>query len=159
MAKTSYSDWLTAARLWHSEAQSRPHPLEGTRHLPMRTAPRGSLVARFFLRLDEAKPRNRTRKESALQASEDRQKMLANLALQLRMQRELICFPISGRPLVLCTRYSSTEPDATAGWGKLAVDCLQPSGERTYTRVLKKAARDEALWRPRYHRERQSARH
>jgi len=39
-------------------------------------------------------------------------------------------YPLAGRPQVLCFRYSSVEPDALAGWAKIAVDCLQPSGVR-----------------------------
>lgn len=113
----------------HHAAQSRPHPHP---HV-VRPRPRGELVALALLRLDECLPRNRSRREQPWQAKAARDTVLARLQSQLRPQLH----PLRGRPQVVCYRYSSKQPDAHAGWGKTAVDCLQPSGERTYSHKIK----------------------
>ena len=124
----------TAARLHHSEAQSRPHPAERVKRIEAR----GVLVAQFFFPLTELKPRDRTRKEKAWQAKCDRDKVLSRMVLDYVRWRTLtmrhFALPLGGRPLVRCIRYSSVEPDAFAGWGKVAVDCLQPGGVRKVSR-------------------------
>lgn len=63
--------------------------------------------------------------------------MLEELEAQAGLQGLARCKPLTGRPLVRCIRYSSVEPDSTAGWGKLPVDCLQPSGVRTVTKTVR----------------------
>ncbi len=129
---------LATARERHADAQLRPHPLEGSRALPIRVPllKRGVLVARFFLPLELAKPRNRTRgNRQAWQWAEERSKVLAALSAQWRLQGSPK--PAAGsRPIVCCIRYSSHEPDATSGWGKVPVDCLQPGGTRTSTKTV-----------------------
>lgn len=129
-----------AARLWHSEAQSRPHPMQEGRRVRIRADASGMLVAQFFFPLAMLKPRDRLRKEQDWQAKRDRDAVLNWMSVMrgcgVMMHRDLL--PLTGcRPLVRCIRYSTTEPDSTAGWGKVAVDCMQPPGIRTYTLSMK----------------------
>jgi len=118
----------------HEQAQREPHPLQAGRRLPIRTEPTGILVATFVLALDVVKPRNRVRKEAAWMAKADRdrlyQAMRGQMLLPINWRANALHTPLPGRPFVACIRYSSTEPDSTASWGKVAVDCLQPGGIR-----------------------------
>lgn len=123
---------VVAARLRHSEAQSRPHSVERIRRFEACGRP----ISIFVFPLDELKPRDRVRKEKAWQAKSDREKVLRRMRLQF-VRSESMVLPLPGRPIVRCIRYSSVEPDSTAGWGKVAVDCLQPSGVRTVTKTVK----------------------
>lgn len=121
---------IVAARIRHAEAESKQHPIERIK----RIEPRGMLIAQFFFALDQLKPRDRTRKEQGWQAKKARDEVLQTM----RLQFEYVAFPrpLEGRPLVRCIRYSTTEPDAMAGWAKVAVDCLQPGGVRTKKRAV-----------------------
>ena len=130
-----------ALREFHQKAQGNPHPMQASRQRPIRTVvPAGSqLVVAFLLPLELCQPRNRLRKELAWQASSDRKKVLDELTMQWLVQCHvmgMVSLPIPGRPIVNCIRYSIREPDSTAGWGKLAVDCMQPGGERRVTRTI-----------------------
>lgn len=124
---------LRGAKLHHADAQTRPHPMQEGRRIPIRVGAYGECAAEFFFPLALLKPRDRLRKELAWQAKHDRDAVLRWMALQrsygVFAHRDSL--PLTGcRPLVRCIRYSSTEPDSTAGWGKVAVDCLQPGGLR-----------------------------
>lgn len=110
----------------HLYAQSLPHPVERIN----RPEKRGQLAERFFLRLTDAKLRNRLRHEKAWQAKEARAFMIKLLRAQLSQEYYT---PYEGHPQVLCYRYSDKESDYGSNWSKLAVDCLQPGGVRTIT--------------------------
>ena len=130
-----------ALRDLHWTSQGKPHPLQASRPKPIRTVVphRYELVVAFLLPLELCKPRNRLRKEQAWQAASDRKKVLDELTMQWWVHCNtmgLESLPISGRPIVNCIRYSIREPDSTAGWGKLVVDCLQTGGERRITRTI-----------------------
>ena len=127
---------MAKARMQHVDAQSRPHPLEGSRPYPIRAEARGLLVAQLFLSLDVAQPRNRSRgSRQPWQGALERTRALTALSAQWRSGSERV-FPLAGRPLVRCIRYSSSEPDTTAGWSKVPVDCLQPSGVRNVSKTV-----------------------
>ena len=134
--------WLSELAKKHADAQASPHPLQASRPLPIRTPARGELVAQFFLPLDLAKPRNRTRgTRFAWMAKKERDDVYNEMSRQYVFENavklEEFEPPVSGRPLVRCIRYSTTEPDSTAGWAKVPVDCLQPGGTRLVTKTKK----------------------
>jgi hypothetical protein len=93
-----------------------------------RPTPSGRRVARFVLPLDACKPQNRTnhRKPWAYQA--DRERVSLIMGAQSKRQPS----PLQGRPVVVCTRFSSSEPDTYSDWAKMAVDvlCLPDSRAR-----------------------------
>lgn len=135
-SRMAFSVAMAAAA--HCIAQARPHPLEGKRPYAMRVTGRGELVAQFFLPLDLAQPRNRTRGcRQAWQWTTEREQVFMAMMVQWRASAcTAVQLPIEGRPLVRCIRYSSVEPDSTAGWAKVPVDCLQPSGTRTVSKTV-----------------------
>jgi len=85
----------------------------------------GERVARFVLPLDACKPQNRTNHRSPWAYQADRKRVAMLMGVQCPRRRE----PLRGRPTVVCTRFSSVEPDAFADWAKMAVDVLtMPTG-------------------------------
>jgi hypothetical protein len=136
--RTKFSS--SALLAWHIRAQSLKHPLQDKRSRPIRIEPAGKLAFRACLPLDLCQPRNRLRKEQVWQAAVARKRVLGELGIQCftwncaHPGRLLI--PLTGRPIVNCIRYSTLEPDSTAGWGKLVVDCLQQGGTRKSTKTI-----------------------
>jgi hypothetical protein len=86
----------------------------------VRPKPRGRRVARFALPLEACKPQNRTNHRAPWAYQRDR----SRVAILMGMQARRPTAPLPGRPMVVCTRFSSVEPDAFADWAKMAVDVL-----------------------------------
>jgi hypothetical protein len=103
----------------------------------VRIDPVGSLVARLVLSLALCEPQNRKRVVPRYVWAQKRAAILAVFQAQLRGQ--LPQAPLPGRPMVLCTRFSSVEADAFADSFKLAIDCLCPSKKRLVAGVPKLA--------------------
>lgn len=123
----------------HDTAQSLPHPLEGTRALPIRVPidKRGELIAQFFLPLTLAQPRNRSRGlRQKWQWASDRKNVFDAMQNGIMWHKSNAPIPLPGRPVICCIRYSSTSPDSTSGWSKVPVDCLQPGGVRITTSTV-----------------------
>lgn len=95
-------------------------------HVP-RVEPTGELVARFALPLDLCQPQNRTKHAPAWSEGKRKREIWTRLRGQCLPREE----PLPGRPLVVCTRFSSVEPDAFSDGAKAAVDALcVPVGRR-----------------------------
>jgi hypothetical protein len=95
----------------------------------VRPVPRGDLVARFALPLELCRPQNRRDGAGPAWALAKTKAQLAQvMATQWLRQRGGIETPLTGRPQVLCLRFSSVEPDGYADWAKAAVDILTSRG-------------------------------
>lgn len=99
-----------------------------------RPVPAGSRVARFVLPLDLCQATNRTGRLAGAQPwARKRDKERVYLAMRAQ------CLPwekpLSGRPQVLCVRFSRAQSDAYADWGKAAVDVLTARGDRNQRRL------------------------
>lgn len=80
----------------------------------------GDMVAEFALPLDACQPQNVTR-----HAHWTTVEMFKNRAwAHMKRQSEAWDKPLSGRPMVMCVRFSSEPPDAYADWAKIPVDQL-----------------------------------
>lgn len=90
-----------------------------------RVEPHGELIERFVLPLSLCVVQNNTRRDSAWRMA--RLKKSCSLAMRAQLRSRLRA-PLSGRPQVLCTRFSSVEPDKYADWAKVAVDRLVEFG-------------------------------
>lgn len=120
---------------FHERAQSLPHPHQELRPLTIRTPGIGTRLGMFFLPLTLANPRNRSRgKHAAWIHAQHRKKVIDALSDQriapwnlLLMNAQL---PLQGRTMIRCIRYTSGVTDATAGWSKVPIDCMQPGGFR-----------------------------
>lgn len=124
-------DWINEAR---SLLQKPPPP--GVE----RPEARGELVACFGLPLDLCLPQDRRRQLwMALATRKDLLELMNNQALALGWNR--IKRPLSGRPQVLCVRFSAGATDAYADWAKTAVDILCPSVTRTIKKKNKKTGK------------------
>lgn len=110
-------DWR-AAMNDARERLSQPAPLDRIQ----RPARRGELVQSFALPLEFCLGTNRTRHSRPGQHADLKKSILALLQVQCRIYRARS--PLPGIPLVLCTRFSSTEPDRYADWAKMPIDLL-----------------------------------
>lgn len=77
-------------------------------------------IAKFTLPLHVCKPQNRTNHRAPWAYQRDRKRVAMLMGLQARRP----VAPLEGRPRVVCTRFSSVEPDAFSDWAKMAVDVL-----------------------------------
>jgi hypothetical protein len=102
------------------EAWSRP-PLR--EHIE-RPTPVGQCVMRFALPLALVQPQNRTHGKTWMLGKLKRE-CLAVMRAQLPAR---LALPLPGRPQVLCTRFSSVEPDKYNDSFKVAVDRLVDFG-------------------------------
>lgn len=114
-------DWperiATAQRIL-SEPPALPH-IE-------RPVARGEIVKCFALPLELCKPFNRLSRAGTASAGWALGKLKKDaLALMLAQNRGIERAPLSGRPQVLCVRFSSVEPDHESGWCKNPVDRLR----------------------------------
>lgn len=109
------------------EALSRPPPLARI----VRPRGIGRRVARFALPLDAVKPQNRKGHGDGWRYARDN----ARVALLMRLQCPAVRGPLTGRPQVLCTRFSSVEPDAYNDGFKSAVDVLTLPKPRSPNRL------------------------
>ncbi len=80
----------------------------------------GIRMARFALPLDALKPQNRTNHRQPWAYGRDRDRVATLMGLQCSPQQK----PLAGRPTVVCTRFSSVEPDKYSDWAKMAIDVL-----------------------------------
>ena len=115
-------DWrskLKEARL----ALDRPPEME---HIE-RHSRRGSLVARFVLPLSLCQPLNRLSRAGTASAgwALGQMKRDALTLMKVQLGGKLPKEPLTGRPQVLCVRFSSVEPDHETGWCKNPVDRLR----------------------------------
>ena len=88
---------------------------------------RGDRYAAFALPLQLCQPQNRTRKMPTWRYGKIRKDLFGLMAVQAIEQGITHEGPLSGRPQVRCTRFSTRATDAYADWGKQAVDILCPS--------------------------------
>lgn len=86
-----------------------------------RVEPVGELIERFVLPLSLVQPQNRTHGKTWL-LGQLKSQCLAFMQSQLVTRRTS---PLSGRPQVLCIRFSTTEPDKYSNGFKVAVDRLK----------------------------------
>jgi hypothetical protein len=87
---------------------------------------RGTLVKRFVLPLELCKPLNQLSRVGTASAGWALGKLKRNaFQLMLAQNRGRIETPLSGRPQVVCVRFSSVEPDHESGWCKNPVDRLR----------------------------------
>ena len=103
------------------EQLSRP-PLQP--HIE-RAKPVGQCRHRFALPLPICQPQNRTRHAQPWALGKMKAECLALMRAQMVSRPTS---PLPGRPMVLCVRFSSVEPDAFADWAKVPVDCLKKLG-------------------------------
>lgn len=101
-----------------ADAFAFPPPLP---HI-VRPEPVGRLVASFVLPLDVLRPQNRTRHAAGWALA----KVKRECHMRMLGQVGPVQAPLPGRPMVLCTRFSSVEPDAFNDGFKVAVDRLCP---------------------------------
>ena len=92
-------------------------------HTP-RVEPIGNLVERFLLPLSLIQPQNRTHGKTWM-LGRMKSECLAVMRSQLVTRPTS---PLSGRPQVLCVRFSTTEPDRYNDGFKVAVDRLKDFG-------------------------------
>lgn len=118
-------DWRAA--LYEARALlSIPPP---TGHRIVRPEKRGELVHSFTLPLEMCLGTNRTRHSNPGQHAKLKKSLLALLRLESAIYRQRE--PLAGVPQVLCTRFSSVQPDAYADWAKMPIDALcVPQGRR-----------------------------
>lgn len=93
-------------------------PCQG--HIP-RVAGKGELVQRFVLPLELLQRQNATRRPQPGLLARTKEQVFRMMFVQCGGVQ---AHPLPGRPLVLCARFSSAEPDAFADSFKMAVDCL-----------------------------------
>jgi hypothetical protein len=86
-----------------------------------RPVPRGSLVASWVLPIELLKPQNWARHRPVGVLAKLKDQLYRLMWAQQPYRPEA---PLSGRPQVICTRFSSTEPDAYSNTFKAAVDLL-----------------------------------
>lgn len=91
----------------------------------------GNRVARFALPLELCQPTNRTRGAAGWAIGKTKARLATLMGLQCAPRKT----PIPGRPVVVCTRFSSTEPDKYSDWGKAAIDVLCAPNERAPRRL------------------------
>jgi hypothetical protein len=94
----------------------------------------GSLVARYFLPLEDCQPQNAKRYAPSWAVTKARTIVLQ----RMRIQHQRGKFPsktLPGRPYVRCVRLSSVEPDKYSDWAKVAVDCLCRDTKRATGRL------------------------
>jgi hypothetical protein len=108
----NFTDQLARAKL----AMASPPALARLK----RAEPKGERVAFFLLPLELCKPQNRTSHGQAWRYARDKDRIREHMWLQHRPRKE----PLPGRPMVRCTRFSSTEPDVFSDWAKMAIDVL-----------------------------------
>lgn len=77
-------------------------------------------VVVFTLPLSACLPQNRTNHRAPWAYQADRKRVATLMRLQSIPARA----PLPGRPRVVCTRYSSVEPDKYSDWPKMAIDVL-----------------------------------
>lgn len=94
-----------------------------------RPEPRGNRVARFVLPLELCQPQNRKRAEPVWVGLKRRRSIAAAMWSHSRPWAK----PLSGRPQVLCVRFSSNEPDKYSDWAKEAIDVLMAPTKRKPT--------------------------
>jgi hypothetical protein len=93
-----------------------------------RVEPVGKLVKRFALPLDLLPTTNGTRGRPGWALAKIKKQIWQELWNQNSHQiRE---YPLAGRPLVRCIRFSSVEADALSDWPKMAIDKLCCGHER-----------------------------
>jgi hypothetical protein len=97
----------------------------------VRPVVQGERVCRFVLPLELCKPQNRKRGAPVWQAVKHRQAVACLMAIQERRHTDAL----SGRPQVLCCRFSSVEPDPYSDWAKVAVDVLCAPSKRCADRL------------------------
>jgi hypothetical protein len=108
----------------------------------------GDLVASFALPLELCEPQNRKRHATIWKSDSKRKKLRELMFLQCNPTRS----PLTGRPQVLCVRFSSHEPDPMSDWAKMAVDVLQvatksaPVGRLGLIRDDTRRAIDQHQW-------------
>jgi len=100
-----------------------------------RPVPAGTRVARFVLPLDLCQATNRTGRLAGAQPWA-RKKAKERVFLAMRAQCLPWGKPLSGRPQVLCVRFSRAQSDQYADWAKAAIDVLcKPRGSSTARRL------------------------
>lgn len=80
----------------------------------------GEVIARFVLPNELCQPQNAKRDSQIWRRQKDRVTIQSQMVLQCRPRPE----PLTGRPQVLCVRFSSVEPDKYSDWCKVPVDVL-----------------------------------
>jgi hypothetical protein len=90
-----------------------------------RPKPVGQCRYRFALPLELCPSTNMTRHGQAWKLAKMKKQCLGLMQAQLRPRPTSA---LTGRPQVLCIRFSSVEPDAYADWAKIPVDCLKKLG-------------------------------
>lgn len=105
-----------------ADAFAFPPPRE---HI-VRPDPVGRRVASFVLPLDVLRPQNRTRHAQPWAMAKVKKACFAIMLAQIGVVCGSGRKPLPGRPQVLCTRFSSVEPDAFSDGFKVAVDRLCP---------------------------------
>ena len=105
---------------------------------------RGDRILLVVLPLDLCGTTNRTRHAPGWLLG----KCKAQIAVWYVAQAQRRPEPLSGRPQVLCTRYSAHEPDAYADWAKAAVDKLGPNGLRVIADDRPRAIELAQWWEP-----------
>lgn len=90
-----------------------------------RPKPLGQCLMRMALPLTLLQPQNRTRQAQPWKMAKLKKECLALMRTQLPA---LPALPLPGRPQVLCTRFSSVEPDKYNDGFKIAVDRLVDLG-------------------------------
>lgn len=92
----------------------------------VRPVPRGQRVARFVLPLELCKSFNQLGRAGTASQGWALGKLKKDaFALMLAQHRRIERTPLSGRPQVVCVRFSSVEPDHDNGWSKNPVDRLR----------------------------------
>jgi hypothetical protein len=91
----------------------------------------GEVVARFILPLELCQAQNSKRSERVWTVSKRKSALRGEMWKCVRPARVIL----SGRPQVLCVRFSAVEPDKYADWGKEAVDVLCRKTARHPTRL------------------------
>lgn len=91
----------------------------------------GQHVATFVIPLDMCKRQDARLKNLGWKAAKDKRELTGYLRSQMRPRAECL----TGRPYVLCVRFSSVEPDKYSDWAKLAVDCICAPNKRSPSRL------------------------
>lgn len=92
-----------------------------------RPEPQGGLIAEFFVPTWLCKSGNMTRHRPSWAIEKDKDAIWVYMLGQwLNWSQKYLktTFPLTGRPQVICVRFSAREPDPFADWAKFPVDML-----------------------------------
>ena len=123
--------WLRSC--WASSVDAFEAPPAQSHITRPEPPPAATLVATLFLPLTMLEPQNAKRHAPKWVLRRKFEDLKTTFGVQTRFKDYRHIRPLEGRPTVLCTRFSSVEPDKYSDGFKWAVDALcVPAGRRTW---------------------------